>query len=46
MEDMVHLDPLTVEDIQHMIVPLYLTHLEWDEVNQVIQAVYKNLKGE
>jgi hypothetical protein len=29
-----------------MIVPLYLTHLEWDEVNQVIQAVYKNLKGE
>lgn len=46
MEDMVHLDPLTVEDIQAMIVPLCLTHLEWDEVNQVIQAVYKNLKGE
>lgn len=46
MEDMVHLDPLTIEDIQNIIVPLCLKHLEWDEVIRVIHAVYKHLKGE
>lgn len=46
MEDMVHLDPLTIEDIQHIVVPLGLKHLEWDEVILVIHAIYKHLKGE